>query len=83
MTEIRYSVLDTGNLTQRQLEEDPLSMFGKVARKHVSEYPSLHDDSHISELALRHIADWVDSPGGKWLALNPAVGFRLGWSIAG
>ena len=83
MTEIRYSVMDTGNLTQRQLEEHPLSMFGQVVRRHVSEYPSLHDDSEISGLALRHTADWVDSPGGKWLALNPAVGFRLGWSIAG
>ena len=82
MSETRYSVLDAGNLTQRQLSENPVSMFGKVARKHVSEYPSLHDDLEISALALRHTADWVDSPGGNWLALNPAVGFRLGWSIA-
>ena len=82
MTETRYSVLDTGNLTQRQLEENPLSMFGEVVRKHVSEYPSLHDDPEISALTLRHTADWVDSPGGKWLALNPAVGVQLGWSIA-
>ena len=82
MTETRYSVLDVGSLTQRQLEENPVSMFGEVVRKHASEYPSLHDDPDISALALRHTADWVDSPGRKWLALNPAVGFRLGWSIA-
>ena len=81
-TETRYSVLDAGNLTQRQLEEDPASMFDEVVRKHVSEYPSLHDDPEISALALRHTADWVDSPGGGWLALNPVVAFRLGWSIA-
>ena len=83
MTETRYSVLDDGDLTQRQLEEDPVSMFGEVVRKRVSEYPPLHDDPRIfSALVLRHVADWTDSPGGGWLALNPAVGFRLGWSIA-
>ena len=82
ISETRYSVLDADNLTQRQLEENPESMFGEVVRQHVSEYPSLHDDPEISALVIRHTADWVDSPGGDWLALNPAVGFCLGWSIA-
>ena len=82
ITETRYSVLDTGNLTQRQLEEDSEAMFIEVVRKLASEYPSLHDDAEISALVLSHTACWVDSPGGDWLALNPAVAFRLGWSIA-
>ena len=82
MTETRYSVLDAGNLTRRQLEEDPESMFGEVIRKHASEYPSLRDYSGSSALVLRHTANWVDSPGGNWLALNPAIAIRLGWSIA-
>ena len=57
-------------------------MFIGVVRKLASEYPSLHGDAEISALVLSHTARWVDSPGGDWLALNPAVAFRLGWSIA-
>ena len=82
MTETRYSVLDAGNLTRRQLEENPESMFGEVVRRHISEYPSLLDYSGRFVLVLRHTADWVDSPGGNWLALNPAIAIGLGWSIA-
>ena len=83
ITETRYSALHAGNLTQRQLEEDPEAMFIGVVRKLASEYPSLHGDAEISALVLSHTARWVDSPGGDWLALNPAVAFRLGWSLAG
>ena len=82
MTETRYSVLDTGNLTRRQLEENPESMFVEVVRRHISEYPSLLEYSGRFVLVLRHTADWVDSPGGNWLALNPAIAISLGWSIA-
>ena len=82
MTETRYSVLNAGNLALLSLEENPESMFGGVVRKHISEYPSLLDYSGRSKLVLRHTADWVDSPGGNWLALNPAIAIRLGWSIA-
>ena len=82
MTETRYSVLNVGNLALLRLEENPESIFGGVVRKHISEYPSLLDYSGRSKLVLRHTADWVDSPGGNWLALNPAIAIRLGWSIA-
>ena len=82
ITETRYRALDAGNLTQRQLAKDPEAMFIGVVRKLVSEYPSLHADAEISALVLSHSARWVDSPGGEWLALNPAVAFRLGWSIS-
>ena len=57
-------------------------MFIGVVRKLASEYPSLHGEAQISALVLSHDARWVDSPGGDWLALNPAVAFRLGWSIS-
>ena len=82
ITETRYSAMDPSNLARRQLSEDPEAMFEKVVRKLVSEYPSLHSDAGISTLVLSHFALWVESPGGEWLALNPAVAFRLGWSIS-
>ena len=82
ITETRYSALGPWNLTQAQLSQDPEAMFMGVVRKLVSEYPSLHGDADISALVLSHDARWVDSPGGDWLALNPAVAFRLGWSIS-
>ena len=82
MAETRYSAMDPRNLAQRQLSEDPEAMFERVVRKLVSEYPSLHSDAEISALVLSHSALWVDSPGGAWLALNPAVAFRLGWLIS-
>ena len=78
ITETRYSALDAGNLTQRQLAEDPEAMFIGTVRKVASEYPSLHGEAENSALVLSHDARWVDSPGGDWLALNPAVAFRLG-----
>ena len=82
ITETRYGALGPWNLTQAQLSQDPEAMFMGVVRKLVSEYPSLHGDADISALVLSHDARWVDSPGGDWLALNPAVAFRLGWSIS-
>ena len=82
ITETRYSALDAGNRTQGQLAEDPEAMFIGIVRKLASEYPSLHSETEISALVLSHDARWVDSPGGDWLALNPAVAFRLGWSIS-
>ena len=81
-TETRYSAMDPWNLARRQLSEDPEAMFERVVRKLVSEYPSLHNDAEISTLVLSHSALWVESPGGEWLALNPDVAFRLGWSIS-
>ena len=82
ITETRYSALDPWNLTRGQLAENPEAMFIGVVRRLASEYPSLHGESAISALVLSHDARWVDSPGGDWLALNPAVAFRLGWSIS-
>ena len=57
-------------------------MFGSATRKFVSEYGELGYNFQTSELVIFHSAYWIDTPGANWLALNPVVGARLGWSIA-
>ena len=71
--------MDPWNLnTGDNSAQDPEAMFiERVVRKLVSEYPSLHSDADISALVLSHSALWVESPGGEWLALNPAVAFSV------
>ena len=80
--ETRYSVLSDGRVAWRDLEATPHLMFGSATRKLVSEYPKLGANLETSDLVILHAALWIDTPGANWLALNPAVGVRLGWSIA-
>ena len=80
--ETRYSVLNAGPVPSRDLETYPHLMFGNVTRKLVSEYQELGADLETSDLVIRHTEYWIDTPGDNWLALHPAVGVRLGWSIA-
>ena len=80
--ETRYSVLSDGRVAWRDLESSPHLMFGNATRKLVAEYQELGADLETSDLVILHAALWIDTPGANWLALNPAVGVRLGWSIA-
>ena len=80
--ETRYSVLSDGRAAWRDLESSPHLMFGQVTRKLVSEYQELGANPETSDLVILHAALWIDTPGTNWLALNPAIGVRFGWSIA-
>ena len=57
-------------------------MFGDVMGKLVSEYQQLGSNLKTRDLVIFHSEYWIDTPGANWLALNPVVGARLGWSIA-
>ena len=81
-TETRYAVLNNGRHVWPDLEATPHLMFGSATRKLVSEYQELGSNLETSGLVIFHSAYWIDTPGANWLALNPAVGVRLGWSIA-
>lgn len=45
------------------------------------EYEQRRDDIERA-LVLRNRSDEISTPAGRWLALNPAVGERLGWSLS-
>lgn len=45
----------------------------------ISEYPETEVENPPLPLVIRHHANGWDSPGVNWLALNPEVGFQLGW----
>jgi len=46
------------------------------------EYLNIEVDATPTPLILHHIAYGYDSHGADWLALNPDVGYLIGWKLA-
>jgi hypothetical protein len=78
-TEVRRSVIAPSSTFY---PEDIEAFFSKTVNRLVSEYPFLRASIATPSLVVRHIDYAYDSPGNNWLALNPTIGSRLGWSIA-
>jgi hypothetical protein len=57
-------------------------IFQSILRGLVLEYPELQTEKIDHSIILRNNPTVYDSPGGEWLALNPKVGYSLGWSIS-
>jgi hypothetical protein len=57
------------------------SFFGSAFNRLASEYSSLGDEAVDDFLVIRHNVYFYESPGAKWLALNPAVGRQCGWDL--
>lgn len=49
----------------------------------MAEYESLWIGGSPPPIVIQNFAPRFESPGGNWLALNPRVGFALGWHPAG
>jgi hypothetical protein len=63
-------------------EADADRFFYQVIRRHVSEYPLLRPRSTTPPLLI--ISHWgrtLESPGDRWLALNPVIGRDLGLTL--
>jgi hypothetical protein len=56
------------------------SFFREIFGPVVTEYPILRINGTPLPLILRSLNDTYDSPGNHWLALNPTVGYELGWA---
>jgi hypothetical protein len=78
-TEVRRSVVTP---SRTLYPEDTDAFFSKTVNRLVSEYPFLRADIATLPLVFRHSDYAYDSPGKNWLALNPTIGSRLGWSVA-
>ena len=78
-TEVRHSVVAQSRIFY---PEDTDAFFSKTVNRLVSEYPFLRASTATPPLVFRHSDYAYDSPGKNWLALNPTIGSRLGWSVA-
>lgn len=78
-TEIRCSVVCSSEASENISDEAPL--FCALTGCLLTEYPKLLIHEDPMPLIIRHDAYYYDSPGTTWLALNPAVGLKLGWTL--
>jgi hypothetical protein len=57
------------------------SFFDRAVNRLIEEYPKTIIDTDPLPLAIYHNGLGYDTPCANWLALNPAVGYQLGWSL--
>lgn len=77
-TEDRWSaVLPLSRTSRSGGEQDAL--FNKAVNELYTEYP-ISVSAATDRLVIRHLGHGYESPGERWLALNPSVGWQLGWT---
>jgi hypothetical protein len=77
--ERRWSVLCGGSTPRPRPADDFSTFFTTVVGALVPEYPNRQIMGSPMSLVVRNWAYWHDSAGSDWLALNPAIGYELGW----
>ena len=80
--ETRYSTLEPLVSSPFPISRDPEALFGIVSNRTVEEYEFLITYPDSYPLVIQHVAPGFHSPGNNWIALNPSVAQRLGWSPA-
>lgn len=81
-TEIRYSVVKGKERDRFWSESDidrGLSPFHREVGKLKHQYPNIQAPK--DELIISNLALGFETAGANWLALNPIVGYELGWKI--
>ena len=81
-TEIRYSVVKGKGRDKFWSESDidrGLSPFHREVGKLKHQYPSIQAPK--GELIVSNLAIGFETAGTSWLALNPSVGYELGWKL--
>ncbi len=81
-TEIRRSVVCPSATAYPNSDYEYDSFFQTVTNRLVVEYLDIEVDAIPTPLILHHTAYGYDSHGTDWLALNPAVGYLIGWKLA-
>ena len=81
-TEIRRSVVCPSATTHPNSDYEYDSFFQTVANRLVMEYLNIEVNAIPKPLILHHTAYGYDSHGADWLALNPDVGYLIGWKLA-
>lgn len=77
--EVRQSVLCLEETLEPEAAAE--SFFYPETRRLVSDYPFLYVGSTPPPLILSHWGRGFESPGDRWLALNPPVGRELGFTL--
>ena len=81
-TECRYSQLVMANSAYLFSKPSASTFFSETWMTTVSEYAEAASDTEETPLVLINYPRSIDSPGADWLALNPLVANKLGWSSA-
>jgi hypothetical protein len=81
-TEIRRGVVRLQTDPRYVSSAEHKSFFREIFGLVVTEYPTLHINGAPVPLILRSETYTYDSPGNHWLALNPTVGYELGWATS-
>jgi hypothetical protein len=81
-TEVRRSVISLPTTPYIHPNDRYYPFSLQVSNSLVREYERLQADGHSPWLIIYNIAYGICSPGGNWLALNPAVGYLFGWELA-
>ena len=80
-TEIRRSVVCPSAIAHPNSDYEYDSFFQTVTNRLVVEYLDIEVNAIPTPLILHHTAYGYDSHGADWLALNPDVGYLIGWKL--
>lgn len=78
--ENRLSVVCQSGTVYENTEYNAALFFDGVINCLIDEYPRTIIDEDTIPLAIYHNGLGYDTPGANWLALNPAIGYQLGWN---
>lgn len=78
--EVRRSVIAPEGTPAPEVDSE--SFFYQGIRLHVTDYPVLRPSLATMPLIISHWGRSLESPGDRWLALNPVVGQELGFTLS-
>jgi hypothetical protein len=81
-TETRRITMCLSSTPELTSDDRDDSFFETLINHYVTEYPRLRVNADPVPMVLRHTPFYYNSPGKRWLALNPTVGYKLGWILA-
>ena len=80
--ETRYSVLEPVVSSSFPTGRDTQELYRSVMNCTVKDYELLSQSSNWYPLAIQNVAHGYYSPGANWIAINPVIARKLGWSLA-
>jgi hypothetical protein len=80
-TETRRRKVFPGSISNSKASLDVEKFFPLIARQYVREYAAMRVQETPEPIILRHAPYGYDTAAADWLALNPAIGYALGWQL--
>jgi len=86
-----WATIDPGDDARERPDPDDMdgeTVAGQALDAHVAEFSHLTADDYLTRarashsIVIRNVSYRFETPGGRWLALNPVLAERLGWRPA-